>query len=370
MAMRVVFFSESQGWSGGAAQMLALALGLRARGVSVLLATPGDGEAAKRARAAGLDHQPLHPREDYDLPTAWRLKDLLSREKADVLHAHHPRAHAVGLIAMHLLRPRPVFVVSRRVSFAVKRNPFSALKYRSPRIDGYAAVAENVRRRLIDAGVDPARTRTIRSGVDTARFAPVPKDAALLAELAIPAGTAVVGKIANYSEWKGQSVFFAAAGGLRRSGRQAVFLVAGRDTDGPVCRAAARAAGLAEADMRFLGFRADVPRVLSLLDVSVNAAMQGEGISGALRESLAMGIPVVASDAGGNAELVREGATGRLFRAGSAAELERVLDDTLARPDAARRLAQTGRELVLREFSLDAMVDNTLAYYRDLLAPV
>ncbi|MFA6093571.1 MAG: glycosyltransferase [Elusimicrobiota bacterium] len=373
--MRVLFLSETQGWSGGAAQLLALALGLRGKGAEISLASPADGEAARRARDAGLRHIPMHPRQDYDLPTALRLRRMLIDEKIDVLHAHHPRAHAVGLLAMHCMgRRRPVYVVSRRVSFSVKSNPFSAFKYRSPRIDGYAAVAENVRRQLIEAGVPPQRVRTIPSGVDTVRFSPADRDEALSRELNLPdpgaqgRGIAVIGKVANYSPWKGQSVFFEAAARLLKTGREAVFLVAGRDTDGPECRRAAQEAGLKEKDVRFLGFRSDVPRVLSLLDVSVNAAVQGEGISGALRESLAMSVPVVASDAGGNAELVREGKTGRLFCCGSSEELARVLGETLADPAAARALAHAGRELVLREFSVEALVERTEAYYRELLA--
>ncbi|MFA6031023.1 MAG: glycosyltransferase [Elusimicrobiota bacterium] len=366
--MKVLFFSETQGWSGGAAQLLALALGLRRRGVEVSLASPSDGEAARRAQDAGLRHYPLRPRQDYDLPSAWRLRALLREGGCDVLHAHHPRAHAVGLIAMHLMSPRPVFVVSRRVSFGIGRNPFSALKYRSPRIDGYAAVAENVRLKLLEAGVPPERVRTIPSGVDTEEFRPAPRDAALARELGLPDGVPVVGKIANYSPWKGQSVFFAAAARLLGQGRKAVFLVAGRDTDGPDCRGAARAAGLEPGAVRFLGFRRDVPRLLTLLDVSVNAAMSGEGISGALRESLAMGVPVVASAAGGNAELVREGDTGRLFAAGSDEELASVLAMSLDDPHAAGRLASAGRKLVLESFSVEAMVERTLAYYRDLLS--
>ncbi|MDE2291042.1 MAG: glycosyltransferase family 4 protein, partial [Elusimicrobia bacterium] len=214
--MKAVFVSESQGWSGGAAQILVLGRGLVAAGWDVVLASPEGGEVARRAPGVGMRHVPLHPRQDYDLMTARRLARLVDEEGADVLHAHHPRGHAVGLASLYFSRRRPVFVVTRRVSFKVRRNPFSMLKYRHPRIDGYVAVAENIRRELIAGGVPPERVATIPSGVDTTVYRPTPPDEALRRELDLPAGEPVIGKIANYSEWKGQSVLLDAARELGR----------------------------------------------------------------------------------------------------------------------------------------------------------
>lgn len=363
----MLFVSESQGWSGGAAQLLALAQGLRAAGWDVRLASPADGVVAERAAASGVPHIPFHPNKDYDLFAARRLKRLCAEMGADILHAHHPRAHAVGLASVHMSRRPPVLVVTRRVSFDLPRNPFSRLKYRSGRIAGFIAVAESVRRTLIAGGVSPERVVTIPSGVDTDRVAPCPPDEGLRRDLRLPEGVPVIAKIANFTSWKGQDVFLKGAARLLASGRKAVFLLAGRDTDSPELGRIAREAGLPEGSTRLLGFRDDVPRILSVCSISVNAAVQGEGISGALRESLAMHVPVAAADAGGNAELVRDGETGRLFKAGSAEDLARVLGELLNDPAAAKRLAEAGRRLVEERFSVRRMVARTAEYYESLL---
>ncbi|HVE11890.1 MAG TPA: glycosyltransferase [Elusimicrobiota bacterium] len=366
--MKILFVTESQGWSGGAAQLLLLAKGLKAKGADVRLASPEDGEVARRAKAAGIPHIPFHPRQDYDLVSAARLARILDAERFEVLHAHHPRAHAVCVAAAYLASNRPVLVVTRRVSFPLPKNVFSRLKYRNPRIDGFVAVAEAIRQELLRGGVRAERVRTIPSGVETADFAPRPKDEALAAELGLPAGVPVIGKIGNHGEWKGQDHFLAAAAALAKRGRRAVFVLAGRDTDSEDLLAKAKELGLEPGTARFLGFRADVPRILSLLSVSVNAATKGEGISGALRESLAMGVPVCASDAGGNAELVEDGVTGRLFKAGDPEDLARVLAELLDDPAAARAQAERGRALVLERYSVDKMVERTDEYYRELAA--
>ena len=365
---RVLFFSESQGWSGGAKQLLRLAERLRAGGWDIRVACPRDGQTFRKAEEMGLSPIDLHPREDYDVPTAWRLARLLSREGIDLLHAHHPRAHAVGLIAAYLSRRPPLFVVTRRVSFAPQRNPFSLFKYRSGRISGFIAVAGSIRQALLEAGVEPSRVTVIPSGVDLDTFTPRPRDEALAAELGLDARVPVVGKIANYGSWKGQDVALAAASRLKAQGRKAVFLFAGRDTDGPEIRGKARALGLADADVRFLGFREDVPRLLSLLAVSINAAIAGEGLSGALRESFAMNVPVAASDAGGNGELVEDGVTGRLSPAGDADGLARAVASLLDDPAGAKRMAEEGRRRVAERYGADRVAALTADFYRSLLA--
>ena len=69
------------------------------------------------------------------------------------MHAHHPKSHAVALLAAALFGLAPL-VVTRHVVYRVGRNPFSAWKYRSRRIEGYAAVCGETADRLAAAGVE------------------------------------------------------------------------------------------------------------------------------------------------------------------------------------------------------------------------
>ncbi|MBI5202160.1 MAG: glycosyltransferase family 4 protein [Elusimicrobia bacterium] len=366
--MKALFLSESQGWSGGAKQLLRLAQGLGPLGWQVTIACPGDGETFKRAQALGLDVLDLHPREDYDVVSAVRLSRLMEKRGVDLLHAHHPRAHAVGLVASYLCRRSVAFVVTRRVSFKPARNPFSMFKYRSRRIDGYVAVAESIRQGLIGSGVDADRVTTIPSAVDLDTFQPRERDERLAAALGVPKGIALVGKIANYGSWKGQDVALAAAAQLKREGRKIVFLFAGRDTDGPAIKAKAASLGLKDGEVKLLGFRDDVPALLSLLDVSLTAATEGEGLSGALRESLAMGVPVAASDAGGNRELVEDGVTGRIFPAGDAPAMARAIASMVDDRQGARRMAEEGRKRVIERYGAERLATSTAKFYADVLA--
>ena len=125
---KVLFLTESQGWSGGARQLLHLADGLRRLGWEILIACPKSGDTFHNAQAQGFTPVDFFPKKDYDLLTAWRIARVFDEQGVDIVHAHHPRAHAVGLIAMHMARSEPAFVVTRRVSFPIPRHIFSRWK--------------------------------------------------------------------------------------------------------------------------------------------------------------------------------------------------------------------------------------------------
>ena len=93
-----------------------------------------------------------------------------------------------------------------------------------------------------------------------------------------------------------------------------------------------------------------------ILPAVVDGKGDTEGLGVVLLEALRMGVPVVASDAGGIPDIVRDGETGWLVPPGETAPLARAVQDVLARPDEARRRVAAGRRLLDRRFSLDGIV--------------
>ena len=128
----------------------------------------------------------------------------------------------------------------------------------------------------------------------------------------------------------------------------------------------AQAHGIREA-VHVLGYREDVPEILRASDCCVDASWAGLGLTGALREALAVETPVVASDLAGNPELVRDGVTGLLFPPRDVAALADALLRLAADREHARAIARAGRELVLAQFSTRVKLDRTEALYRRLL---
>jgi glycosyltransferase involved in cell wall biosynthesis len=364
--MTILHVIESPSWTGAMAQTLELLIGLRARGHSVALATTEGSILWDRAREAGIDVVGVETRSELNPGAVARLVHLILARRVDIVHAHRAHAHSLGLLAAALTR-RP-FIVSRRVSFRPKDNLGSRIKYRSRFVTRIVAVSQAVKDVLVDWGVDPERVVVIYSGTDPERYAGNLDGRAVRDEMGIPAGAPLVGKIANfYHGWKGHDTFLAAAALVAEGLPGARFLLVGHNTDSERMRDAIVRAGVADR-VTAAGYRADVPRIISALDVSVNAARAGEGLSGAVRESLAAGLPVVATDVGGNRELVRDGETGLLVPPDDPPALAAAIGKLLSDPELAARLGAAGARLVRESLTVDRMVDETERLYRRVLA--
>jgi glycosyltransferase involved in cell wall biosynthesis len=118
--------------------------------------------------------------------------------------------------------------------------------------------------------------------------------------------------------------------------------------------------------VRLAGFREDLPGVLPCLDLVVHpATMEGLGVS--LLQAASAGVPIVASNAGGMPEAVRDGLNGLLVPPGDVAALGAAVGRLLRQPALAKRMGRAGRVLMRSEFSIDVMVEGNLTVYRELL---
>ena len=116
----------------------------------------------------------------------------------------------------------------------------------------------------------------------------------------------------------------------------------------------------------FAGQRHDVPAILKEANLSVLPSLS-EGLSNSLLEAMAAGLPIVATDVGGNPGVVRDGETGILIPPRDPAALCRAMIQVLESPDLAKRFGKAGRERVIANFSLESMVRRTQDLYQELM---
>jgi L-malate glycosyltransferase len=109
--------------------------------------------------------------------------------------------------------------------------------------------------------------------------------------------------------------------------------------------------GLRDA-VHLLGTRYDVPALLARA-TAFCLPSRAEGLSNAIMEAMAARLPVVATRAGGNPELVEDGVTGFVVPVGDAAQMADRLIDLLSDPERAREMGRRGRTFAERELSLD-----------------
>jgi len=363
--MSILHVIEAPSWTGAMAQTLELVLGLRSRGHRVTLACTSGSILAARAGEAGVDVVGLDVRSELNPVSIAKLCGLIWTRHVDIVHAHRAHAHSLGLLAA-FATGRP-FLVTRRVSFPPKDNLGSRLKYCSRHVTRILAVSEGVKDVLVDYGVAADRVDVIYSGSDPARYREGLDGTSVRRELGIEPGSPLVGKIANfYHGWKGHDTFLDAAKLVTARFPDARFVLVGHNTSGEKMRGMVAERGLDERVV-LAGYRTDVPEVISALDVSVNSPRAGEGLSGAVRESLAVGRPVVATDVGGNRELVREGETGLLVPPDDPEALAGAILRLLEDEALASRLATDGARFVRENLTVERMVETTERLYREIL---
>ncbi|MGB9624120.1 MAG: glycosyltransferase, partial [Phycisphaerae bacterium] len=117
----------------------------------------------------------------------------------------------------------------------------------------------------------------------------------------------------------------------------------------------ARRLGIAD-HVRFLGRRDDVPQVLGAFDVFALTSRR-EGMSNAILEAMACGLPVVATRTGGNAELIVDGQTGLLIESGRAESLVRALRMLTDRADLREAMGTAGRRRIESLFTIGRMAE-------------
>lgn len=372
--MNILHVNSGTGWSGGQHQIMLLTRGLIGRGHHVVLACPPESLLAKKAAAEGIPVEPVEIGSHFSPGAALALRGVIERHRIEIVNPHKPKPHTTSMLAVWMARGLgaatsggpPRIVTTRRVSFPIRRHPFVRAIWVGG-ADRIIAVAESVREGLIRSGIPAGHVVTIHGAVDTNRFHPMARDEDLLKELGLDPDSVIIGKVADYRPWKGYSVFLEAAARILADRPGIRFLAIGKKTPYlPELIEQARRLGI-ERRVIFTGFRDDVERFYTLMRVSVNAATGGEGIPGVLRESMAMEVPVVASEVGGNRELITNEKTGLLVPPGRSGDLAGALLRLLEDAALCRSLAEAGRRAVEEDFSIDAMVRRTEEVYRTVL---
>jgi glycosyltransferase involved in cell wall biosynthesis len=225
--------------------------------------------------------------------------------------------------------------------------------------------AEAIRESLIEQGYDPSKIVVIRNGIALSNFARGERNAALRRDLGFPSSARLVAVFSRLNPMKGVEYFLDAAIILAERFPDVRFLVAGdggsrKELEDRACRL-----GLGPRIV-FAGFRSDVRELLSEAAISVLPSLS-EGTSNTLLESMAAGIPVIATRVGGNPEVIEDGVSGLLVpprdSAAIAAAMIRLLEDE----DLALRLGQAGMRRVSELFSLSGSVQQTEHLYQRLV---
>jgi len=318
----------------------------------------------ERFAAAGVPYTALGPSLGDPLRVG-RVRSLIRRTRADLVHLHLEYATLLGTLATRSLgEPGPILVAS------VANDPYrQSLLHRragrllAPRIDAHVTLSQGIRDATLAAYARrPRRVETVRPGIDLARFDRCRADPATVSRYRQGAGR-LVGTVARLVPQKALDVLLEATPAILAQAPDTRVLIVGEGPLRAELEQRARTLGIAHAVV-FAGYQEDVVSAYRAMDVFVLPS-RDEGFGLAFLEAMAAGVPVIGTRVIGSVEAVRDGVTGLLVPAADAPALAQAVVRLFDDPELGRRLAGTAAEWV-RDFSRAQAVAQVEALYRDL----
>ena len=306
-----------------------------------------------------------------DLRTLQDVMRIMKRERPHIVHTHTAKAGFVGRLAARLCRVPIVIHTFHGNVFSGYFGPrktrvFIGIEKNLARsTDRIIVLGEQQKREILSLGIGRENQyRVIPLGLDLEPFLHAEDlRGQLRRELSIDDATPLIGIVARLVPIKAIHLLLEAAVKVLSTHPDAIFLVVG---DGELRGALEKQARdlKIENSVRFLGFRADLPRINADLDCKVLCS-QNEGLPVAVIEALAAARPVVATDVGSVKDLIENECSGVLIPANDAGALASGIDKVLCDPLRAAKWGKAGRERVYPALDISRLVRDIEALYLD-----
>ncbi len=302
----------------------------------------------------------------------FRLIRVMRAYRPHIVHSRNwgaieaiPAARLVGVpVAIHSEHGYEVETIA---GIPTRRRIFRRAAYAMA--DAVFTVSEELRAyHAKQAWFSQQHIRVIHNGVDTSRFSPRPEiQQEVRRRFGLGTHAFVVGAVGRMVSIKNYHTLLRAAELLAGKGvdLQVVFVGSGPELSG--LQQAVEASANLSGRVTFLGTVRDTAEILNAMDAFVLPSLS-EGMSNTVLEAMASGLAVVATNVGGNPELVVDSNSGYLFPAGDFQALGSVLEELSRDPERRRHAGQAARRRALDEFSLDGMISNYRNLYLELAA--
>jgi len=295
-----------------------------------------------------------------------RIISLCKEEAIDLVHLHDPTAMQLAIIADHFA-DLPPFVLSKKISYPVRKNFLSLYKYNYKKIQRYLCVSDETHGVLAEGVKAKDRIVTIYHGTridnksDTAPFK-------LREKPGIADDKKIIGHIANHYPAKDLFTLVRTLNRLVHDyGRKDFHFVqiGSPSNTTPDIMAMIKSYGL-ESYISFLGFTENASNFIPQFDIGFMSSKL-EGIAQFIYECFYHRVPVVTTNAGGAAEIIKQGVTGFIADKGDDKALARDLVYLMDHPDEAKVVVENANKLLFSQFITPVMAQKTLAVYREII---
>ena len=322
-----------------------------------------EGLLTERLKALGVETFQIKLRNRFDLIAAWQLSRLCKNLNIDIIHAQFLRENYIAMLS-RLFNPGTSVVYTNH--FILANNLITVISNRliTPLQAGIIAVCNRGRERMIANGVDGKKIKVLFNAVDPAYWGKS-EASTLRSEFGIDDETMILLCASRFAHDKGHRYLLHSIAKLREiTDRKFILVLAG---DGPLLeeiKELTKELGL-EKYILYTGFRSDIKNLFNGSDIYINSS-EHEASSFNIIEALATGLPVVATDKGGNNDIINEqNDCGILVQYedadDTAGAIKRLIEDSVLRD----RLSKNALKAVDEKFNLVKMAEKTYNLYEE-----
>ena len=363
--MRILALNSTRAWGGAEVWFSQFCSGMAERGHEVTLACHPNSELQRRF----VDHERVRTanvaiRAEVNPLRVFQLARLFRRLHPDILVVERPKDVKLS-VAATWLSPSPVIVHAKQYGELLK----SRLDYRFFWKRGVKAIvaASVVNRDETIAAAEWLQDIpivAIPQATDTERFRPLPEARSQARDrLQLPADSLVLSYHGRLAPLKRVDVIIDAVARVSRDVSVHALIIGG---GGEMETLRSKAQELS-APVTFLGFRDDLPELLSAADVALHLSVVEGGTPFSVIEAMACGLPVIASDTTSHPEVISDGVHGYLVTPDDPEALAGAIRKLLSKPERLRRMGEAARERAVAEFSIGTMIDRYDSFLRGLV---
>jgi glycosyltransferase involved in cell wall biosynthesis len=322
---------------------------------------------AGAARAAGIETHVIRERYRFDLGVRHQLRQIVSQMAPHIIQTHNNKSHLLVKLQPELRAQRQWFAFHHGDVFIdFKQRLYNHIDRVSLRsADRVISVCRAFEPRLLAFGVKPEHIRVLHNAAVPLPPTSDSERALLRTQLGVCDDEAVVLAIGRMSKEKGHADLLRALGRLRSLSRKWKLVLVGAGPERDSLGQLAQELGISER-VQFAGFHADVRPFYAIADVFVLPS-HSEGSSNVLLEAMMAKVPIAATRAGGNPEIVLEEKTGLLAAIADPPGLARAIAQLLQEPARASQLATAAYARATQEFSVDRYRHSLCGFYAEAL---
>jgi len=322
----------------------------------------------QRAAQAGVDYVEIPERHSFD-PTVWpQLRRLLDDRKIDLVHAHDYKTDILALLLAKSSGVAALSTVHGWTGHSTRERLcyYPADKKVLSRFSRLIAVSSEIGRELTRYGADPSRITTVLNGIDPRQFRRDPSLVpAARADFGLGPDEIAIGAVGRLEPQKRFDLLLEAFAVVHARRPNTRLFIVGDGSQRDPLAGQIQALRLTES-CTLVGHTNDVRPSHHAFDLFVQSS-DYEGTPNAVLEAMALETPIVATDAGGTAELVHDGVHGRIVPVGRVDRLIHAVQEALSDPGTARKMADRARLRVEGELSFEARVRRVEGIYSEML---